>query len=136
MRVVAFAPALSTTDDAAGGVVIKGFPMTLCQVKGFPNQVTIPVVVAVCAAGGSDYNPRMYIVVTSPEGERVGSLEFSWEWPDNPPQPVKFRVFSQYVPIRVEHAGVYTLGLYDSLEATHSDNLFPLPIIKSNPLIS
>lgn len=136
MRVVAFAPALSTTEDSAGGVTIKGFPMTCCTVGGFPAQVTIPMVVSVCAAGGSDYNPQLYIVVTSPEGERVGSLQFGWEWQDNPPQPVKYRVFAQYVPIRAEHAGVYTIGLYDSLEATESDTLFPLPIIKSNPLIS
>ena len=48
---------------------------------------------------------------TSPSGQRVGSLEFSWQWPDNPPTPVKFRVFTQYLPLRVEEAGVHTLGL-------------------------
>ena len=62
-------------------------------------------------------------------------MEFAWEWPDNPPQPVKFRVFAQYLPIRVESAGVYTLGLYDSIDATESEHLFPLPVLKSNPLL-
>lgn len=135
MRVVAFAPSLSTAEDAGGGVMAEGFPMTSCYVDTFPAQITIPVVVAVCANGGTDYNPQLVITATSPEGERVGTLEFSWDWPDNPPQPVKFRVFSQYLPMRVESAGVYTLGLYDSFEATESEHLFPLPVLKVNPLL-
>ena len=135
MRVVAFAPSLSTAEDKAGGVTAKGLPMTSCYVESFPAQITIPVIVAVCALGGSDYNPRLFIAAASPEGERVGTLEFAWEWPDNPPQPVKFRVFAQYLPIRVESAGVYTLGLYDSIDATESEHLFPLPVLKSNPLL-
>ena len=48
---------------------------------------------------------------------------------------MKFRVFTQYVPIRVESTGVYTIGLYDSLDAEATDVLFPLPVLKSNPLL-
>ena len=135
MRVVAFAPALSAVDEDAGGVTAKGFPMTSCFVDNFPAQITVPMVVAVCALGGVDYDPVKYIVATSPEGERVGSLEFGWHWPDNPPTPVKFRVFTQYLPMRVEEAGVYSIGLYDSLDQTESDVLFPLPVLKANPLL-
>lgn len=135
MRVVAFAPSLSAVEEDAGGVNIKGFPMTSCYVKGFPAQITVPMVVAVTTLGGTDYNPRKCIVATSPGGERVGSLEFSWEWADNPPAPVKFRVFTQYLPMRADEAGVYTIGLYDSLDETHSDVLFPLPVLKANPLL-
>lgn len=135
MRVVAFAPSLSAVEEDAGGVSIKGFPMTSCYVNSFPAQITVPMVVAVTALGGTEYDPVKYIVVTSPHGERVGSLEFSWHWHDNPPTPVKFRVFTQYLPIRIETAGVYTIGLYDSLEDTDSDVLFPLPVLKSNPLL-
>ncbi|MGI9124985.1 MAG: hypothetical protein ACR2JM_09595 [Mycobacterium sp.] len=135
MRVVAFAPALSAVEEDAGGVTAKGFPMTSCYVDNFPAQITVPVVVAVTALGGADYDPVRYIVATSPEGERVGSLEFSWHWNDNPPTPVKFRVFTQYLPMRVEAAGVYTLGLYETLEATQSEHLFPLPVLKMNPLL-
>jgi hypothetical protein len=134
MRVVAFAPALSAASQDAGGVAIEGFPMTSCYVDGFPNQITIPVVVSVATLGGSDYEPTRYIVATSPEGERVGALEFSWSWPDNPPVPVKFRVFAQHLPMRVTNPGIYTLGLYEDLEATESDYLFPLPVFKRNPL--
>jgi hypothetical protein len=135
MRVVAFAPALSAAEEDAGGVAVKGFPMTSCYVNNFPAQITVPIVVAVTALGGMDYDPVKVIVATSPGGERVGSLEFSWHWNDNPPTPVKFRVFTQYLPMRVEEAGVYTLGLYDTLEDTESEHLFPLPVLKMNPLL-
>ncbi len=101
----------------------------------FPHQITVPIVVAVCGEGGSDYDPRRYITATSPEGERVGALEITWHWPDNPPVPVKFRVFSHYLPMRVPSAGVYTLGLYESLDATDTEHLFPLPVLRFNPLI-
>lgn len=135
MRVVVFAPALSAVDEEAGGVTVKGFPMTLCYVNNLPAQITVPIVVAMTALGGTDYDPSKVIVATSPSGERAGSLEFGWHWPDNPPTPVKFRVFTQYLPIRVEEAGVYTLGLYDSLADTETEYLFPFPILKVNPLL-
>jgi hypothetical protein len=135
MRVVAFAPSLSAVEEDAGGVNIKGFPMTSCYVDSFPAQITVPMVIAVCALGGEDYHPVKYIVAHSPDGERVGSLEFSWHWNDNPPTPVKFRVFTQYLPVRIEAAGVYTIGLYDSLDGADSDVLFPLPVLKQNPLL-
>jgi hypothetical protein len=135
MRVVAFAPALSAIDEDAGGVTLKGFPMTKCFVNSFPAQITVPIVVAVTALGGTDYNPVKVIGATSPDGERVGSLEFSWHWPDNPPTPVKFRVFTQFLPLRLPEAGVYTLGLYDSIDDTESEHLFPLPFLKVNPLL-
>ena len=134
MRVVAFAPSLRAVSLETGGVTAEGFPMTSCYVDSVPAQATIPIVVAVCSSGGSDYNLRKYIVATSPDGERVGALEFAWQWPDNPPVPVKFRVFAQYLTMRVPIAGVYTLGLFDSLEATESEHLFPLPVLRRNPL--
>ena len=135
MRVVAFAPSLSAVEEDAGGVNIKGFPMTSCYVGGFPAQITVPMVVAVTTLGGTDYDPVKYIVANAPSGERVGSLEFSWHWADNPPTPVKFRVFTQYLPMRVEEAGVYSIGLYDDLEDTETEYLFPLPVLRRNPLL-
>ena len=136
MRVVTFAPSLSAEEDAAGGVNLTGFPMTSCYVDNFPAQITVPMVVAFCALGGADYDPVRFIVATSPEGERVGSLEFRWHWHDNPPTPVKFRVFTQYLPMRVEAAGVYTIGLYENLNDTESEHLYPLPVIRMNPLLA
>ena len=135
MRVVAFAPSLSAVEEDAGGVNIKGFPMTSCYVDNFPAQITVPMVIAVCALGGGDYDPKKVIVANSPEEQRVGSLEFGWHWHDNPPTPVKFRVFTQYLPMRAETAGVYMIGLYDSLDDTETDIMFPLPVLKRNPLL-
>ena len=75
-----------------GGVKADGFPMTSCHVDTFPKQITIPLVLAVYTQGGSDYDPRRYIVATSPEGERLSVLECTWHWPDKPGAPVKFWV--------------------------------------------
>lgn len=134
MRVVAFAPALSASAQVAGGVIAEGFPMTSFSVATFPAQITIPLVVAVFTSGGTDYDVRRYIAAVSPDGERVGGGEFSWHWDDNPPSPFKFRVFTPHLPIRVQSAGVYMLGLYDSPEATDTEHVFPLPILKQNVL--
>ena len=136
MRVVAFAASLSAVEEDAGGIAVKGFPMTSCYVNNFPAQITVPMVVAVTTLGGTDYDPVKVIVATSPEGERVGSLEWGWHWDDNPPTPVKFRVFTQYLPMRVEAAGVYTIGLYDGLDSPGTDYLYPLPVLKMNPLLA
>jgi hypothetical protein len=132
MRVVTFAPSLSATEEDAGGVNAKGFPMTSCYVNSFPAQITVPMVVAVYALGGSDYDPVQYIIATSPAGERVSTLQFSWHWDDDPPTPVKFRVFVQYLPLRVESAGTYTIGLYDSMDSTDTEHVFPLAVRKTN----
>lgn len=130
MRVLAFAPSLSATSLEAGGVAVEGFPLTTCYVHGVPAQITIPVVIAVCAAEGDNYNPHKFIVATAPNGERVGKLEFSWRWPDNASVPVKFRVFAQYLPMNIKTAGIHTLGLYDDLEATETETMYPLPVLQ------
>lgn len=108
--------------------------MTSCYVDSLPTQISLPMVVAVCSEGGTEYNPRLYIVATSPEGDRVGAVELSWEWPDNPPVPVKYRVLAQHLPMRIPSTGMYTVGLYDSLDATSTDTVFPLPVLKPNSL--
>lgn len=136
MRVLAFAAALSAMEEDAGGVTAKGFPMTSCQVNNFPAHITVPMVVSVCTQGGTEYDPVRYIIATSPNGERVGALKFGWHWPDNPPTPIKYRVFTQYLPIRVQAPGLYEIGLYDSMEPdAETDHIYPLPVLKANPLI-
>jgi hypothetical protein len=37
--------------------------------------------------------------------------------------------------MRVESAGVYTIGLYENIDDTETESLFPLPVLKTNPLI-
>jgi len=133
MRVVAFAPSLRAADEAEGGVSLRGFPMTSCFVETFPARIAVPMVVSVCALNGTDYDPVCSIVAASPEGEPVGSLELRWHWPDNPPTPVKFRVFNQNLTMLVESPGVYTLGLYGSPDAAVTENLFPLPVFSAAP---
>ncbi len=134
MRVVAFAPSLNAVVQDSGGITAEGFPMTGSYVDSFPTHITVPVVVAVSSAGGTDYEIKKYIVATAPDGERVGAVELTWQWPDNPPVPVKFRVFAQQLPVRVQSAGVHTLGLYDSFDDTETEHLFPLPVFRRNPL--
>ncbi|MCB1289561.1 MAG: hypothetical protein KDB47_18105 [Mycobacterium sp.] len=129
MRVVTFAPALVATEEDTGGISAKGFPMTSCIVDVFPAEITISIVAAVCGLSGDEYDPVRYIIVTSPAGERVSAMEFSWHWDDNPDVPVKFRVFAQHLPIRVESEGTYTLGLHTSLEGSEPEQSYPLPVI-------
>ncbi len=133
MHVVAFAPSLRAVLDEAGGVTADGFPLTSCTVASFPAQIAIPVVLAAYTKGGSDYDPRRYIVATSPERERISTLECAWHWPDKPGVPVKFWVMTRNLPMVVQAAGVYTIGLYDSPDGTATDHLFPLPVAKANP---
>lgn len=133
MHVVAFAPSLRAVLDEAGGVTADGFPLTSCTVASFPAQIAIPVVLAVYTQGGTEYDPRRYIVVTSPERERISTLECAWHWPDKPGVPVKFWVMTRNLPMVVQTAGIYTVGLYDSPDGTETDHLFPLPVAKANP---
>ena len=135
MRVVAFAPSLNVVSQDAGGITAEGFPMKSCYVDAFPTQITVPVVVAVCSAGGINFDSRKVIVATSPDGERVGTLEFAWDWPDDPKLGVKFRVFAQHLRMTVKTAGIYAVGLYDSLHRTETDHMFPLPVLKGTPPI-
>ena len=135
MRVLAFAPSLRAVSQDAGGIATEGFPMKSCYVEGFPTNITIPVVVAFCSPDGTNYDSRRVIVATSPDGERVGTLEFAWEWPDDPALGIKFRVFAKHLQMRVQQAGIYSVGLYESLHRTETDHMFPLPVLKRDPAI-
>ena len=61
-------------------------PSTISPPRSWPgpngSPVTAPMVVAVTALGGTDYDPVKYIVATSPDGERVvrGEEAFSHEY--------------------------------------------------------
>ena len=135
MHIVAFAPSprLSTNDEG-GGMPADGFPMTSATVEGFPQAIVIQLVIAAYTEGGSDYNPSFVIVAKSPEGERISTMDCSWHWPDNPGMPVKHWVLARHLPMLVKSSGVYTIGLYDSPDAAETEHLFPLPVVKFNPL--
>lgn len=134
MQVIAFGPSLSAVQEQTGGITATGFPMTSCYVDVLPGQITTPIVLAVVGQGGADYDVRRFAIATAPNGERAGALEFAWHWPDDPPHPVKFRVFAQQLPMQVTEAGIYTLGLYENVDDTDGEHLFPLSILKLNPL--
>jgi hypothetical protein len=135
MQVVAFAASLSVVVQDRGGVRADGFPMTGTYVDSFPEQITVPLVLAVYTRGGSDYDPRQYIVATSPDGERLRVLECSWHWPDQPGIPVKYWVLAPHLTFVVKSPGVYSVGLYDTPDATETDHQFLLPVLKANPLL-
>jgi len=135
MRVVTFAPSLTAEEQEGGGLTLKGFPMTSAFVDVFPAEVTIPIVLVVAALCGEDYDPVKYIVATSPQGDRLATMEFSWHWDDVPGGMVKFRVFAQYLPVVINNDGVYTLAVCDDPESGEADQTFPLPVFL-NPSIS
>jgi hypothetical protein len=135
MQVIAFAASRSARLEEAGGLTAEGFPMTSCYVNGLPAQITVPVVLSVYTSGGGDYEPRRFIVAKSPEGERVGLLEFAWQWPDNPGFPMKFRVFAHQLPMTVYSTGVHIIGLYEHPDDEDPEFEFPLPVLRLNPLI-
>jgi hypothetical protein len=133
VEVVAFAPSLNVVNNDGGGVDMRGFPMTSCNVDGFPAQITISLVLAVYTQGGTDYDPERFIIAKSPQGETVGELQCRWHWPDNPGSPVKFRVFAHQLPLRLPSAGLYTIGFYESRHETETPYRFPMPVLKTNP---
>ena len=78
MRVVAFAPALTVTEEEDGGIAATGFPMTNCFISEAPTEITISVMIGVCALSGGEYDPVQYLIVTGPNGERAAAMEFRW----------------------------------------------------------
>ena len=135
MHVISFASAVRADLEAGGGVSASGFPMTRLTVGAVPATVSIPIVLATWTSGGTDHDPCRYIVATSPDGQRVGTVECSWHWPDTPGSPVKFWVLTRQLTIVVRSAGVYTIGLYDSLGDAEPEQVFPLPVFVANPLM-
>lgn len=134
MHVVAFAPAFRATAEENGGLRTEGFPMTSCHVDAFPKQITLPIVVAVHTSGGTDYDPRLAIVATSPEGQQLSAAECSWHWPDRPGTPYKYWVLTQNLTIPVQDAGIYHLALVDGPNSEPMAR-FPLPVARFNPLL-
>ena len=134
MRIVTFAPSLSAVEEEAGGLSLRGFPMTSGFVDVFPAEIAVNIVVAVCTLNGDEYDPVRYIVATSPSGERLSTMQFGWRWDDNPDAPVKFRVFAQQLPIVIGSEGTYTLALCEDPDSGVTVADFPLQIFR-NPAV-
>ena len=134
MRIVTFAPSLTAVEEGAGGLSLRGFPMTSGFVDVFPAEIAVNIVVAVCTLNGDEYDPVRYIVATSPSGERLSTMQFGWRWDDNPDAPVKFRVFAQQLPIVIGSEGTYTLALCEDPDSGVTVADFPLQIFR-NPAV-
>ena len=133
MRIVTFAPSLSAVEEEAGGLSLRGFPMTSGFVDVFPAEIAVNIVVAVCTLNGDEYDPVRYIVATSPSGERLSTMQFGWHWDYNPDCPIKFRVFAQQLPIVIGSEGTYTLALCEDPDSGVTVADFPLQIFR-NPM--
>jgi hypothetical protein len=133
VEVIAFAPSLNVVQNEGGGVDVRGFPMTSCNVDSFPARIIISLVLAVYTQGGTDYDPERFIIAKSSKGETVGELLCRWHWPDNPGSPVKFRVFAHQLPLQLPSTGLYTIGFYESRDQADTPHLFPMPVFKTDP---
>ena len=132
MRVVAFAPSLVAVEAEDGGLNANGFPMTSCYVEEMPAEITIPVVIAVCGLAGEECDAVRYLIATSPQGEKISTMQFGWQWQDDPELPVEYQVFVQRLPVQINQPGIYTLGLYQTAEGGDTPHSFPLPIFEAN----
>jgi hypothetical protein len=68
MHVIAFAPSLKAVLEDAGEVTTDGFPMTSAHVTSFRTNRR-PTGARRVHPGGTDYDPRLYVVAKSPRGE-------------------------------------------------------------------
>lgn len=135
MYVATLAPAVKAVQLDTGGVNAEGFPLTSYNVNVLPAQITLPVVISLYSPGGSDYHPHLYLIASSPRGNRIAGVQFDWHWPDNPGSSVKYRVFVQHLTMTAETAGVYTIGLYDDPDSAQALQVYPLPVSRLNPLL-
>ncbi|MDT5291444.1 MAG: hypothetical protein QOF88_6333 [Mycobacterium sp.] len=134
MHVIAFAPSLKAVLEDAGEVTTDGFPMTSAHVTSFPAQIAVPLVLAVYTQGAptttraSTSSPNHHVVNDSPPSNAPGTgrtTRLARQGPRLRPPP------GDGGAIR---AGVYTVGLYDSPDATENDHSFPLPVVQGQPV--
>lgn len=131
MHIVTFAPTARAREDDNGGLRAEGFPLTSFQVKSFPQRITIPLILAAYTESGTDYDPRVYIGVQSPAGERLSVSECTWHWPDARGVPVKHWVLAWNLVVPLQSPGTHRIGLFDSEHASVAMQYFPLPVAQS-----
>ncbi len=98
--------------DDSGAIYATGIPTTWFQVEQIPLVARVPVVLVVHARSGGDYDAELYVVCKDPEGVARGSLQASWQWPDDGDRPSKYRCFTESLTFPVESEGEYTIGAY------------------------
>jgi hypothetical protein len=98
--------------DDDGAINAWRIPTTSFEVDQIPLEVTIPLILVVHAQAGRDYDPQLFIVCKDPAGNRQGSIESSWHWPDDEDRPSKYRCFTHPFPFVISAEGEYTIGVY------------------------
>jgi hypothetical protein len=110
-----------------------GFPMSTFSVNEFPIGVRLPVILSVWAESGSDHDPHLYAVAYDPDGERRGTVEIFWHWPDVEGQPYKVGVRLLQLAFIATKPGTYRVGLYNDLNSAETDHSFPLAVTHQIP---
>ena len=133
MHIAALLVAGDAQLDDDGALNASRIPTTSFEVGEIPLEVTIPLVVVVHSQAGRDYDPELFIVCKDPDGNRQGSIESSWHWPDDEDKQSKYRCFSYAFPFLVSAEGEYTIGAYyDSYGIAELATPIPLSIKLAN----
>lgn len=129
MHIAALLVVGSATLDDDGAIQATRIPTTCFEVSQIPLEVTIPLVIVVHAEAGRDYEPQLYVVCKDPAGQRSGSSESSWHWPDDEDRPSKYRCFTYPFTFLISAEGQYTIGAYyDSYGIAEMATPIPLSI--------
>ncbi|MCX2932449.1 hypothetical protein ORI20_19425 [Mycobacterium sp. CVI_P3] len=107
--------------------------MTTFSVGEFPIGVQIPIVLSVWTDNGSDHDPHLYTVARDPDGERRGTVEVFWHWPDVDGQPCKVGARVLQLAFVATKPGTYRVGLYEEPDCMETDHSFPLVVTGSVP---
>jgi hypothetical protein len=129
VHIAALLVAGDATLDDDGAINATRIPTTCFEVNQIPLEVTIPLVVVVHAGAGGDYDPQMFVVCKDPDGQRSGSVESTWHWPDDDDKHSKYRCFSHPFSFVISAEGEYTIGAYyDSYGIAEMATPIPLSI--------
>ena len=101
-----------------GAINATQIPTTSYTVDQTPLRLKVPVVIAVHAPRGSEYEPSLYVVAKDPEGSARGALKFAWQWPDEDDKPSKYRCFTGELSFSVDSVGEYVIGAYRDADAS------------------
>ncbi len=102
-------------------------PMTSYEIDQIPSGMTVLIVVVVHTPAGKDYDAKLYVVCKDPAGERRGTIESIWHWPDDGNKSSKYRCFIHSLSFEAAAEGEYTIGVYDDWEAT-AEVAPPIPV--------
>lgn len=130
----------------AGSATLNGaaidatrIPTTNYEIDQIPMWLTVPIVLAVHAPAGGDYDPQIYVVCKDADGEKRGTVRSMWDWPDEDGKSSKYRCFAPQLSFAIESEGEYTIGVYYDADGTKEVGP-PIPLTiklaKAHPAIN